>query len=302
MKLSRCWNNIVKIEKGTMQENQLKQRTNSALTFIRSKIDTAPKAAIILGSGLGRFAENIQNPIKISTFDIPYYPKSTVAGHEGCWIAGKLADFPVLIIQGRTHYYEGYSLQQITFPIHLIAGLGIKYLILTTACGGLDTRFKPGDFMIIKDHINMSFKNPLVGKPDELLGPRFPDLSQAYDPELHKLANSVAKKLGFNIYEGIFGWLCGPNYETLAEIKMMKILGAQAVSMSTVPEVIVANQRQLHVFGLSIITNIASKVLAEELTHQSVTHNASKVFQKLDRFLTHMIQGIALIENDHTRK
>ena len=268
-----------------MSENVLKYHVTEAVEYIHNKEIAIPKIAIILGSGLGALAESIEQPTIIPSAEIPHYPASTVPGHAGRWILGKLNSADVLVVQGRVHYYEGYSLHEVIFPIHLMASLGIKILILTTACGGINPEFKTGDLMLITDHINLGFGNPLIGRPDQQLGPRFPDMSDAYDKELLELAESVGKDLGIPLRKGVFCWVTGPAYETAAEVRMMRILGADAASMSTVPEVIVARQRHLRVLGISLITNPGTGLSHTKLCHEEVTRVGRQMSSKLLKFL-----------------
>ncbi len=270
----------------------LKQKVKQSLEFLQPQISDIPKTTLVLGSGLGGIADAVENPLVIPTADIPHYPVSTVPGHAGQWIIGNLAGTKVLVIQGRVHYYEGYSLQQVTYPIHLLAGLGIKNLILTTACGGLNPDFTPGDLMIITDHINMGFGNPLIGAPDNLLGNRFPDMSKPYDPRLIGIAETVGKEQNSPFKKGVFCWVTGPSYETAAEVRLFQELGGDAVSMSTVPEVIVAVQRHLSVLGISMITNSATGISETDLSHAEVIHMANIAGKKLGSLLQKIIQRI----------
>ena len=270
----------------------LKEKVHKALQFIRTENVSEPKIAIILGSGLGGFAESLDNTVIIPTKDIPFYPVSTVPGHKGQWIFGDINGTSVLAVQGRVHYYEGYSLEQVTFPVHLFAGLGIKTLIVTTASGGLNPEFKPGDLMLITDHINFAFGNPLIGRPENLLGPRFPDMSEPYNKELLDIAINSGKETGIPLRQGVFCWVTGPNYETAAEVRMLQKCGGDAVSMSTVPEVIVANQRHLRVLGISLITNLSTGLSDSKLHHKEVTDMANKAGVKLQKLLKTIILKI----------
>ena len=263
----------------------LKDRIQDSLNVIRPRLETIPSVAIILGSGLGRFADSIADPVIISTTDVPHYPRSTVPGHAGRWVVGDLEGLAVVALQGRVHYYEGYSLQEVTYPVHLLASLGVKTLILTTACGGLNPEFRAGDLMLITDHINFGFGNPLIGRPEDQLGPRFPDMSRPYDPELIRLAEQVGQEKGIPLRKGVFCWVTGPAYETAAEVRMLRKLGGDAVSMSTVPEVIVAVQRHLRVLGISMITNPATGMAHAGLDHQHVIKMAEKAGETLGMLL-----------------
>ncbi len=253
-----------------------------------------PQVAIILGSGLGQFADKVEKTMSIPTVDIPYYPKSTVPGHQGRWVLGEIGGVPTLIIQGRVHFYEGYSLEEVAYPIHLLASLGATQLILTTACGGLNPTFLPGDLMLITDHINFAFNNPLIGRAENQLGPRFPDMSQAYDKELLQLAEQAGNDLKIRLRRGVFCWVTGPAYETAAEVRMLRTLGGDAVSMSTVPEVIVARQRHLRVLGIAVITNLATGMAKKELSHAEVTDTAKKAGLGLQKLLREIILRLNL--------
>jgi purine-nucleoside phosphorylase len=263
----------------------LKEKISDSIKFLLPRISQSPKVAIVLGSGLGKFAESLASPAVIPTAEIPHYPASTVPGHQGRWVIGTIENVPVLAIQGRVHFYEGYSLEQVTYPIHLLASLGVSTLILTTACGGLNPEFSPGDLMLIRDHINFAFGNPLIGKPDNQLGPRFPDMSQPYDPHLMSLAEQAAKELKIPLRKGVFCWVTGPAYETAAEVRMLRKFGGDAVSMSTVPEVIVAQQRHLQVLGIALITNLATGIARSKLTHREVTEMANKAGERMGLLL-----------------
>lgn len=268
----------------------LKEQIKESLDFLKSQVSEIPRVAVILGSGLGKFAESLQDQaIVIPTVDIPHYPKSTVPGHRGRWVIGRVGGVQTLAVQGRIHHYEGYSLQQVTFPVHLMASLGVKTLIVTTSCGGLNPQFHPGDLMLITDHLNLGFGNPLIGKPENQLGPRFPDMSHPYDSELLQIADSVGREKGQPFRKGVFCWLTGPSYETAAEVKMLQKFGADAVSMSTVPEVIVARQRHLRVLGISMITNLATGLGESSLSHQDVISTANTAGERLGLLLKEII-------------
>lgn len=274
-------------------ENRLKNQLQESLLFIRSKIQVTAEIAIILGSGLGHFSKTIKSPCILPTKNIPHYPLSTVPGHDGNWFWGKVADVPIIVLQGRVHFYEGYTLQQVTYPIHLLAGLGVKTVIITTASGGLNPDFSAGDLMVIADQINFAFNNPLIGSPINQLGRRFPDMSACYDRDLITLAEESGKKLGIPLRKGVFCWVTGPAYETAAEVRMLRSLGGDAVSMSTAPEVIIANQRHLRVLGISLITNLGTGLSNSKLSHSEVTETAARAENEFIRLLVHIIQRIA---------
>lgn len=246
--------------------------------FISSKISRLPDAAVILGTGLGSLADEITEKTVIKYKDIPYFPVSTVEGHAGELIAGNLQGKYILAMNGRFHYYEGYSMKDVTFPVRVFAHLGVKKLIVSNACGGMNPEFKAGDIMIITDHINLMGDNPLIGKNFEELGPRFPDMSEAYSKSLMKLAQKEADKLGIQVKKGVYAAVSGPNYETPAELKMLRLLGGDAVGMSTVPEVIAARHSGIEVLGISCVTDMAIAEDLEPLDHEKVMEiaNAAK--------------------------
>jgi len=263
------------------------EELNESLQFIRQQVDTCPRIGIILGSGLGVFADNLEEIQKIPTNTIPYYPKSTVEGHAGNLVFGSLFGIPVLAVQGRTHFYEGYPIEKVTYIIRIMAQLGIKILIVTNASGGINIKFKPGDLMLITDQINGMFRNPLIGSL-KYGGPRFPDMSDPYAKEFFEIVNAVALKNEINLKRGTLYVSTGPTYETASEIKMISRLGGDAASMSTVPEVIAANQAGLKVIGISCITNMATGISSKPLSHEEVTETADKV---RDKFLV-LVSGI----------
>ncbi|NLC76599.1 MAG: purine-nucleoside phosphorylase [Clostridia bacterium] len=243
-----------------------------------------PQIGLVLGSGLGDLVEQIREPMTVAYHEIPHFPVTTVEGHSGRLVAGIIEGKKVLAMQGRFHYYEGYSLEEVTFPIRVMRELGIKTLIITNAAGGINACFQPGDIMLITDHINFLGLNPLRGPNHVELGPRFPDMTEAYSPELQAIARQTAARLGMTLREGIYAWVSGPSYETPAEVKLLGLLGADAVGMSTVPEVIVANHGGMQVLGLSCITNVAAGLGHARLDHEDVVATAEKgkgEFQKL---------------------
>jgi len=279
-------------------EKLLKEKIGEALAFLRPRLRERPRVAIILGSGLGRFSEQIEEAIRIDTSEIPHYPHSTVPGHAGRWFAGRLGQLPVIAVQGRVHYYEGYPLAQVTFPVHLLASLGVEILIVTTASGGLNPAFSAGDLMLINDQLNFTFGNPLVGRPEDQLGPRFPDMMHCYDRGLGDVARDAAARLGMRLREGVFCWVTGPAYETAAEVRMLRQLGGDAVSMSTAPEVIVARQRHLRVLGISLITNPGTGLTTAKLTHEEVTATANQAGERMGQLLLEIARRL---EGEPTR-
>ncbi|KNF07425.1 purine nucleoside phosphorylase 1 [Gottschalkia purinilytica] len=265
---------------------------NETTEFLNKKLETIPDIALILGSGLGSLADEIKDCVKIKYKDIPNFPTSTVEGHAGQLVFGKINDKDVMAMQGRFHYYEGYTLEEVTFPIRIMKSLGIKKLVVTNAAGSANRDFSPGDLMIIRDHINLSFRNPLIGKNYDELGTRFPDMSQAYDKDLIKIAMESGKKLKIDLKEGVYTWVTGPSYETPSEVKMMRLLGIDAIGMSTVPEVIVARHSNMKVLGISCITNMASGILDQPLDHNEVIETSNKVKNDFIRLVKEIIRNI----------
>lgn len=248
--------------------------------------------AMVLGSGLGALENMLEDPKILPYGELPGFPISTVKGHAGHFAAGMLGGKRVLLMCGRVHYYEGYSLQQITLPIRVMAKAGVKKLILTNAAGGVNFNFQPPQLMLITDHINLSGANPLMGPNLDSFGPRFPDMTYVYDPELMQFARNCAQKLGISLQEGVYCWLSGPSYETPAEIRMVRALGADAVGMSTVPEAIVAVHSRMRVLGFSCISNLAAGMTNQALTHQEVIENGLKIQKDFSQLLCSIIQNM----------
>lgn len=263
-----------------------------AKSYLENNINVKPTIGLILGSGLGVLADEIQNPQTISYEDIPNFPISTVEGHAGELVFGELMGKQVIVLKGRFHYYEGYTMDKVTFPVRVMNALGVEQIIVTNAAGGVNKSFTPGDLMIIEDHINFGFDNPLIGPNDNDLGVRFPDMSNAYNKNLITLAKNVAKENNMDIKEGVYAFLTGPTYETPAEVKMMDILGADAVGMSTVPEVIAAVHGGAKVLGISCITNMAAGILDQPLNHEEVIATAQNVKEKFITYIKGIIQNI----------
>ncbi len=262
----------------------------ACIAAIRAKAPSAaPKVGIILGSGLGAFADALSGATAIPYSELPNFPLSGVPGHAGRLVMGSLGGEPIVAMQGRVHYYEGYSAQEVAFPARVLCAMGIKALVVTNAAGGINLNFQVGDLMAITDHLNLAGYNPLIGPNDPNLGPRFPDMSAAYDPKLRELLRQSASATGVAMREGIYACLSGPSYETPAEIRMLRTLGADAVGMSTVPEVIAAAHMGVRVAGISCITNLAAGIGAHKLSHEEVAETATRVrgtFQRLlERFL-----------------
>ena len=251
-----------------------------------------PRVGIVLGSGLGPFVDKIESPTFIPYKDIPYFNETTVEGHEGRLILGTIAGVEVAVLQGRVHGYEGFAEEELVFPVRVLATLGIEDLILTNAAGGINTDYSPGQLVLIKDHINFMGLNPLKGPNINELGPRFPDMTQAYHLGLRDSFHSAAKKIDYNLKEGVYCAVLGPTYETPAEIKMMGIIGADMVGMSTVPESIAANHLGLRVAGISCITNMAAGISQNKLDHDEVKREAKKVMDVFSHLLTATISEI----------
>lgn len=248
-----------------------------AKKYIMGKINLKPEIGLILGSGLGVLAEEIEHAVTIPYDEIPYFAKSSAIGHANELVIGELMGKKVVAMKGRFHYYEGFTLDEVTFPVRVMKALGVDSLIITNACGAVNTSFQPGDLMLISDHINLVGTNPLIGPNNDELGTRFPDLSQVYTLEFRNLAKKVAADLNLSIQEGVYAWWSGPTYETPAEIRMIRTLGADAVGMSTVPEAIIARHSQMQVLGISCLTNMASGILDQPLSHDEVIDVAGKV-------------------------
>ena len=243
---------------------------------------------MILGSGLGVLADEVEDKKIIPYSDIPHFHTSTVAGHKGQLVLGMLEGLRVVVQQGRIHFYEGYTMEEITFPLRVMIRLGVRKLIVTNAAGGINSSYSAGDLMLIRDHINFMGTNPLIGPNDEELGPRFPDMSEAYSPRLREITKRVALNLGINLHEGVYIALTGPSYETPAEIKFFSIIGADAVGMSTVPETIVARHMGIEVLGISCITNSISWDKPKKLSHTEVIEVGNKIIP----VFTKLIKGV----------
>jgi len=252
------------------------RKLDQAREYIESKLKVRPDTALILGSGLGSLADDIYDRNELFYAEIPNFPVSTVEGHSGMLLSGKLWGKPVIAMKGRFHYYEGYDMQEITFPIRVFKLLGIKNLVVTNAAGAVNTGFKPGDLMIIEDHISFFAPSALRGRNPDRLGPRFPDMSGAYDKGLIRMTERSSQIEGIEIKKGIYAFTQGPMYETPAEIKALRALGADAVGMSTVPEVITARHSGIKVLGISCITNMAAGILDKPLNHDEVVEMAKK--------------------------
>lgn len=269
----------------------LKEIQNST-EFIKSKISFRPEVGIILGTGLGQLVQELTIAVELPYSDIPNFPVSTVKGHSGKLIFGQLAGKNVVVMQGRFHYYEGYSMQQVTFPVRVMKALGVEQLFISNAAGGVNPDFAIGDLMILKDHINFFHDNPLIGKNEEELGPRFPDMSDAYDKLLFEKALQIAVANKIKVQQGVYLGLSGPTFETPAEYKMIRLLGADAVGMSTVPEVIVARHMGMSCFAISIITDLGIENKIVEITHEDVIREAAIAEPRMTLILKELIRSI----------
>jgi purine-nucleoside phosphorylase len=263
-----------------MGDQALLSNIADASSYIRSKYKSVPQIGLILGSGLGVIADLVENPTVIEYSDIPHFPVSTVDGHAGELLLGTIHGKHVLLMKGRFHLYEGYGVDVVSFPVRVMKELGVEKLIVTNAAGGINTSYEVGDLMIIKDHINFTFRNPLIGPNLSELGVRFPDMSEAYSRSLRHTAREVASEQGLELPEGVYAGLLGPSYETPAEISMLRTLGADAVGMSTVAEVIVARHAGIEVLGFSCISNMAAGILDQPLSHQEVMETTERVKPK----------------------
>lgn len=274
-------------------ELSLKKKITESIEFIKRESSIKPELGIILGSGLSILADDVEGAVKIDYNTIPHFPVGSVKGHSNELIMGKFGKVSVAIMKGRFHYYEGFSQHQITFPVRVMAKLGIKNIIITNACGTINRDFMPGDLMIITDHINLMGDNPLIGYKDENgFGPRFVDMTNAYDKYLMEIAHDAAKETGIGIKSGIYAAVHGCSYETPAEIKMLSVIGADVVGMSTVPEVIVSNQMGINVLGLSCITNYAAGISSTRLDHKEVIKAAAGARDKFIILLKRIIELI----------
>lgn len=265
-------------------------KLEEARGYLMENVEVLPELGVILGSGLGAFADLVEEQVVIPYKDIPHFPISTVEGHAGQLVFGKVQGRKVVVMQGRFHYYEGYMMQEVTFPIRVMQVLGVTGLIVTNAAGGINSAFSGGDLVLIKDHLNLMGDNPLRGANLSTLGPRFPDLSEAYNTQWRQKALVIAKELGINPQEGVYVAVSGPNYETPAEIQYLRTIGADMVGMSTVPEVIVANHGGMKVLGISCVTNMAAGILGQKLSHVEVMETAERVEKQFVHFVQALVK------------
>ncbi len=269
-----------------------RKRLNQTVDFINSHKPTSPTIAIVLGSGLGGVTNEMEKLCEIPYKEIPNFPVSTVQGHKGTLIFGKLNNVDVLVFNGRFHYYEGYPMDVVTYPQQILDGIGIKTLILSNAAGGMNPTFRIGDIMLIRDHINFFGTNPLIGPNDDELGPRFPNMSKVYSHRLLNIAHTVSAKLGIHLQEGVYIGVSGPSFETPAEYRMFNMFGADAVGMSTVPEAIVAHHRGIELFALSVITDLGIVGMLMEGGHEEVLEAAAEAGPKVVKLIYNMMPEI----------
>jgi purine-nucleoside phosphorylase len=268
-------------------------RTERAAKFILAKTKLRPRIALVLGSGLGAFADEFAAATRIPYQKIPGFPRSTIEGHAGCLVMGKVGAVPVAAMQGRVHFYEGYAAKEVVFPMRVFGRLGIRAAILTNAAGAINAEFNQGALVVIRDHINLQGTNPLIGPNDKRFGPRFSDMTRAYSPAYRAIAAAEAKNLGIALHEGIYAALSGPSFETPAEIRYLKTIGADIVGMSTVPEVIVARHMAIQVLGISCVTNMAAGILDREIDHAEVLETGERVKSQFVALLRAVIPRIA---------
>ena len=267
-------------------------RANEAARSILASTALRPRIALVLGSGLGGFAKELQGATRIPYNEIPHFPQSTAIGHAGRLVIGKLQEIPLAVMQGRVHLYEGYSPQEVAFPVRVFARMGIAAVVLTNAAGGINAQYSRGSLVVLRDHINLQGSNPLLGPNADRFGTRFPDMTDAYTPALRRFALEGAVRLGGGIYEGVYAAMLGPSYETPAEIRFLRTIGADVVGMSTVPEVIAARHAGLAVLAISCVTNMAAGLSGQEITHQEVLETGELVRGKFLALLRAVVPKI----------
>jgi purine-nucleoside phosphorylase len=268
-------------------------RSDRAAKFILAKTRLRPKIALVLGSGLGAFADEFSEATRIPYEKIPGFPRSTAIGHAGRLVIGKVGNVAVAAMQGRVHFYEGYTAQEVAFPMRVLGRMGIRAAILTNAAGGINLQYTQGALVVISDHINLQGINPLIGPNDERFGPRFPDMTQAYWKPYREIALAEARKFGISVPEGVYAALAGPNYETPAEIRYLRTIGADLVGMSTVPETIAARHMEIRVLGISCVTNMAAGILDQVLDHKEVLETGERVKGQFIALLRAVLPRIA---------
>jgi purine-nucleoside phosphorylase len=264
----------------------------SCAAYIRSRTQVEPRIGIVLGSGLGGFADELTDALTIPYAEIPDWPRSTAVGHAGKLVIGSLDGIDIAVLSGRSHYYEGYTPLQVTTGVRVLAQLGVRTMVFTNAAGGINLSYQQGGLVLISDHINLQGFNPLIGPNDDALGPRFPDMTDAYAAEYRALAHEVAAEMGIELPEGVYAAMSGPSYETPAEIRFLRTIGADLVGMSTVPEVIVANYLGVKCLAVSCVTNMAAGVLPQKINHEGVLETGARVRDTLVRFLKALIPRV----------
>jgi purine-nucleoside phosphorylase len=268
------------------------EKASTAAGFVTRRTELRPRLAIVLGSGLGAFAEQLEEKTAIPFAEIPHFPQSTVPGHSGKLVIGKVAGVPVAVMQGRVHAYEGYSSEEVVFPIRVLGRMGVTQLVLTNAAGGINPAFERGQLVLISDHINLSGRNPISGAADSRVGPRFFDMSESYSGRLRLLAHEAARAMEFRLDEGVYLSVLGPSFETPAEIRAFRTLGADLIGMSTVQETITARQMGIEVLGISCVTNLAAGLQAEPLSHEEVMETGRAVEKQLAGLLTRLVPAM----------
>lgn len=272
--------------------NEIYKKLETCLRSVQERTNFQPEVALILGSGLGDYAEEIQVEQTIPYTEIEGFPTSTVAGHKGQFVFGFVKNVPVVIMQGRVHYYEGYPMSDVVLPTRLMGLLGAKKLVLTNAAGGVNLNYRPGDFMMITDHITTAIPSPLIGPNPEELGPRFPDMSEVYSVRMRNIIREIAREMGITLREGVYVQFTGPNYETPAEVRLCRAWGGDAAGMSTACEAMAAHHMGMEVCGISCITNLAAGMTAEKLDHTEVQETADRVAAQFKELVTRIVTGI----------
>jgi purine-nucleoside phosphorylase len=276
-------------------------RAERAAKYIRAKTKLRPQVALVLGSGLGAFADEFTGATRIDYKKIPHFPHSTAEGHAGRLVIGTVEGVPVVAMQGRVHFYEGYSMEEVTFPMRVLARLGVNAAILTNAAGGINANYKEGALVVMRDHINLQGTNPLIGPNDERFGLRWPDMTRAYDRKAMEIALEEGRRLGIPVADGVYAAMSGPSYETPAEIRCLRTIGADLVGMSTVPEVIVARHMRIRVLGISCVTNLAAGILDQPLTAGEVFETAARVKKEFVGLLRAVIPRLAALGKEEHR-